>query len=103
MLKYKGLFGKVEFDEDAEVFRGETLGFKETILFQAKTIEELESSFQALVDTYLDLCEQRGEDPVLPPSDTFLLKLDPDLQTQLSLEAKAAGMTLNSYITNKLK
>ena len=102
-MKYKGFFGRVEYDDDEKTFHGEVLGIKDAMNFQGKTVEELEQSFQASIDVYLDLCEQRGEKPEKTFSGTFNLRIDPDLHAKLSIKAKAAGMSLNSYIAEKLK
>ena len=103
MMKYKGFFGRVEYDDDSKVFHGEILGLKDIIVFQGKTVEELEQSFRASIDTYLALCEQRGEKPEKTFSGTFNLRVDPDLHARLSIRAKAVGLSLNSYIAEKLK
>lgn len=103
MMKYKGFFGHAEYDDEAKAFCGKILGLKESIIFQGKTVEELELSFRTSIDTYLILCEQRGEKPEKTFSGTFNLRIDPDLHAKLSIKAKAAGMSLNSYIAEKLK
>ncbi len=102
MMKYKGFFGRVEYDDEAKIFHGEILGLKEPIIFQGKTVEELEESFQSSIDLYLSLCEQKGEKPEKTFSGTFNLRIDPDLHARLSTKAKAAGLSLNSYIAEKL-
>lgn len=102
MMKYKGFFGRVNYDDNSKVFRGEILGLKEPIIFQGKTVEELEESFQSSIDLYLSLCEQKGEKPEKTFSGTFNLRIDPDLHARLSTKAKAAGLSLNSYIAEKL-
>lgn len=103
MMKYKGYFGRVQYDDEEKKFRGEVLGINDTMNFQGKTVEELEQSFKASIDVYLDLCGQRGEKPEKTFSGTFNLRIDPDLHAKLSIKAKAAGMSLNSYIAEKLK
>jgi len=103
MMKYKGFFGHAEYDDDTKTFCGKILGLKEAIMFQGKTVEELEFSFRTSIDTYLILCERRGEKSEKTFSGTFNLRIDPDLHAKLSIKAKAAGMSLNSYIAEKLK
>jgi len=101
-MKYKGFFGRVEYDDNSKIFRGEILGLKKPIVFLGKTVEELDQSFRSSIDFYLALCEQNGEKPEKTFSGTFNLRLDPDLHAQLSTKAKAAGLSLNSYIAEKL-
>lgn len=103
MMKYKGFFGRVEYDDNSKAFRGEILGLKEPIIFQGKNVEELEESFRSSIDLYLSLCEQNGEKPEKTFSGTFNLRIDPDLHAKLSIRAKALGLSLNSYVAEKLK
>jgi len=102
-MKYKGFFGHAEYDDDAKMFCGKILGLKETIIFHGKTVVELEFSFRTSIDIYLDLCERQGEKPEKTFSGTFNLRIDPAQHAKLSIKAKAAGMSLNSYIAEKLK
>jgi predicted HicB family RNase H-like nuclease len=102
-MKYKGFFGHVEYDEQAKIFHGEIVGLKDVITFRGTTVEELERSFQDSIEVYLSLCKERGEKPEKTFSGTFNLRIDPDLHAKLSIRAKAIGLSLNSYIAEKLQ
>ena len=102
-MKYKGFFGHVEYDEQAKIFHGEIVGLKDVITFRGTTVEELERSFQDSIEVYLSLCKERGEKPEKTFSGTFNLRIDPDLHAKLSIRAKALGLSLNSYIAEKLQ
>jgi predicted HicB family RNase H-like nuclease len=49
------------------------------------------------------LCQERGEKPEKTFSGTFNLRINPDLHAKLSIRAKALGLSLNSYVAEKLK
>ena len=38
VMEYKGYVGKVEFDDDAEIFHGEVLDTRDVITFQGKSV-----------------------------------------------------------------
>ena len=102
-MKYKGFLGHVEYDDDAKIFHGEIVGLKDVITFQGKTVDELEKAFRDSVEDYLAWCSERGEQPEKTFSGTFNLRIPPELHAKLSVQAKALGLSLNSYVTEKLK
>ena len=66
MMEYKGYFGKVEFDDEADVFHGEVTNTRDVITFHANSFENLRREFQNSVDDYLAFCDKRGEKPDKP-------------------------------------
>jgi len=44
MMEYKGYIGKVEFDPDARIARGEVVGIREVVTFQGRTVDEVEKA-----------------------------------------------------------
>ena len=57
MLKYKNYTGIVEYDPVGKIFTGEVIGLRDVVTFQGRTPEELEQSFRASVDFYLEMCQ----------------------------------------------
>lgn len=102
-MKYKGFLGHIEYDDEAKIFHGEIAGLKDVITFQGKSVEELERAFRDSVEDYLAWCCERGETPEKTFSGTFNLRIPPELHAKLSIQAKAMGLSLNSYVTEKLK
>lgn len=101
-MRYKGYEGHVEYDDDAKIFHGEVVGLRDVVTFQGQTVHEIEKSFKDSVDDYLAWCEERGEKPEKAFSGTFNLRIPPDLHAKLAFQAKAMGLSLNSYITDQL-
>ncbi len=103
MMKYKGFLGCVEYDDEAKIFHGEIVGLKDVITFQGKSVEELEKAFRDSVEDYLTWCSEKGEQPGKTFSGTFNLRIPPELHAKLSIQAKSLGLSLNSYVAEKLK
>jgi predicted HicB family RNase H-like nuclease len=103
MMKYKGYIGHVEYDDEAKIFHGEVVGLRDIITFQGKSVEELEQAFHDSVNDYLNWCKERGEKPEKTFSGIFNLRIPPELHAKLVLHAKTIGISLNSYVTEKLR
>jgi predicted HicB family RNase H-like nuclease len=58
--------GKVEFDDEADIFHGEVIGLRDVIAFQGRTVDEVKGAFRESVDDYLAFCAKRGEEPEKP-------------------------------------
>lgn len=56
LLRYKGYSASYAFDAVAGVYRGELLGSKTTITFQAPHEHELPTAFRAAMDEWLSDC-----------------------------------------------
>lgn len=103
MMHYKGYLGHVEYDDEAKIFHGEVVGLKDIITFQGKSVKELEQAFHDSVNDYLTWCKERGEKPEKTFSGTFNLRIPPELHARLAFQAKTKGVSLNSYVAEKLR
>lgn len=101
-MEYKGYFGKVEFDEAANVFHGEVINLRDVITFEGRTVEEIRQAFHDSVDDYLEFCAARGEDPDKPYSGKFVIRVDPELHKSIVVEARKTGKSLNSWVADAL-
>lgn len=102
MLTYKGYVGKVEFDEEAEVFYGTVINTRDKITFQAECAKDLRKEFEKSVETYLEFCQELGEEPERPYSGKFVLRLPPEAHKKVSLAAQAANKSLNAWIADHI-
>ncbi len=107
MMEYKGYFAKVEYDDDAGIFHGEVINLRDVITFEGETVNGLKEAFKASVDDYLAFCAERGEAPEKPYSGKFVVRLEPELHKNISIQARKNGKSLNVWIkdviTNALK
>jgi len=102
MMEYKGYFAKVEFDDDANIFHGEVINLRDVITFEGETVKELKEAFQDSVDDYLDFCAKRGEDPEKPYSGKFVVRVEPELHKNITIEARKAGKSLNVWVNDTI-
>ncbi len=102
MMKYKGYLGKVEFDDESNIFYGEVLYTRDVITFQGKSVHELRQAFKDSVDDYLEFCKKRGEKPDKPFSGQFITRIDPSLHREIYRLASMAGKSLNAWVGENL-
>lgn len=102
MLEYKGYIGRIEFDNESEIFHGEVINTRDVITFQGESVKELKQAFIDSVEDYLDFCRSRNESPDRPFSGKLNLRIDPDLHKSAYLSAKHEGVSLNTWITNAI-
>jgi predicted HicB family RNase H-like nuclease len=103
MMQYKGYTGKVEFDNEADIFHGEVIGLRDVITFQGRTVNEVKEAFRESIDDYLAFCAKRGEEPEKPFTGKFILRLPPDLHRKVYIAAKESVSSLNSWILQTLE
>lgn len=103
MMRYKGYVGVVRVDTDAGVIRGEVVNVRDTITFQGATPAEARKAFEESVDDYLEFCESLGRQPEKPFSGKILVRVDPEVQRDLTALARAHGVSVNTLITEHLK
>jgi len=102
MMEYKGYFAKVEFDDDDNIFHGEVINLRDVITFEGETVKELKQAFQDSVDDYLDFCAERGEEAEKPYSGKFVVRVEPELHKNITIEARKKGMSLNVWVKKAL-
>lgn len=103
MLIHKGFIGKVEYDDESELFHGEVINTRDVITFQSDNSHNLKKEFIDSVEDYLDFCKERGEDPEKPFSGKFNLRLEPELHREAFIAAKTSGVSLNTWVTSVLE
>ena len=102
-MKYKGYEAIARYSDEDETFVGEVINTQDMLVFDGDSVEEIERSFHAVVDEYLDDCAREGKEPEKPFSGQFVMRLDPSLHRALFVQAKYCGMSLNAYVKEKLQ
>lgn len=99
MMEYKGYIGKVEFDDEANIFHGEVINLRDVITFQGESVQEIRQAFQDSIDDYLAFCAERQEEPDKPFSGTFTVRVAPELHRDIYTQARLANKSLNSWVS----
>lgn len=103
MMEYKGYIGKAEFDDESDVFYGEVINLRDVITFEGRSVAELRQAFQESIDDYLAFCAERGEQPDKPFSGRFSIRMEPELHRKITVRARTADKSLNSWINETLE
>ncbi len=101
-MKYKGYEAIVEYDELDRLFTGRVMNTRDILAFDGESVDELEQSFHAVIDEYLEDCEAMNQEPDKPYSGKFNLRLSPELHRRVAIKAEREGMSLNTFIENTL-
>lgn len=78
-MKYKGYIGKVEYDDENDIFTGSVINVRTVITFQGSTVDEIEKEFRASVDDYLSWCREDGIPAEKPYSGKVNVRFSPEL------------------------
>jgi predicted HicB family RNase H-like nuclease len=65
-MRYKQYEAAIEYDEHDQLFVGQVIDIKDIIVFDGRSLEELEQSFHAVIDEYLLDCQVLYKDPQKP-------------------------------------
>jgi predicted HicB family RNase H-like nuclease len=103
MITYKGYAGRVEFDDNAEVFTGIVVNAKVLISFCGRNVAELKKSFRDVVDTYLADCRAAGRKPEKPYNGTIILRVDPEIHRRVATKAAIQKKSMNKYVESLLE
>ena len=101
-MKYKCYEAVVRYSDEDETFVGEVINACDMLVFDGNNVSEVEQSFHAVVDEYLEDCVREGREPEKPFSGQFVMRLDPNLHRSLFIHAKQSGQSLNAYVRDKL-
>jgi predicted HicB family RNase H-like nuclease len=103
MISYKGYAGRVEFDDNAEVFTGTVVNAKILMSFRGRNVAELKKSFRDVVDTYLADCRAKGRKPEKPYNGTIVLRVDPEIHRRVAMKAATQRKSMNKYVESLLE
>ena len=80
---------------------------KDTILFEGNSVKELKEDFENAIDSYLELCKKRNEEPEKQYKGSFNVRIKPELHREAAIVAKRNNISLNQLveraIINQLK
>ena len=103
MMIYKGYAARVDYDESAETFYGTVVNANVLISFRGRTVEELKKSIADVVETYLEECRTRGEEPEKSYNGRITVRVDPAVHRHVAMKAAACNESMNEYVERLLE
>jgi predicted HicB family RNase H-like nuclease len=64
LMTLDGFHARIDYDEEADLFRGEILGLSGGADFYGSSPEELRQEFRASLDVFLEVCREKGSSRV---------------------------------------
>jgi predicted HicB family RNase H-like nuclease len=103
LMSVNGYQATIEFDPELDLFRGEILGLNGGADFYGKSPKELRAEFKRSLQTFLDVCAEKGIEPKRNYSGKFNLRIDPELHEKLAIAAQAKGKSINALAQDALR
>ncbi len=102
VLNDKGFIGSVHFSTDDSVFFGKVEGINDLITFEGRSVDELISAFQYMVDEHIKDCEKENIDIEKSYKGSLNVRLAPELHRRIAISAKLRGESINKFISEML-
>jgi len=90
-------------DPELDQFRGEILGLNGGADFYGKTPASLRKEFKNSLKVFLEVCDEKGIEPIKNYSGKFNLRIPSRLHREIAARAAAADKSLNEWISETLK
>ena len=103
MLKYKGYYGSIHFDENDLILYGKVEFIKALINYEGESAADLKQAFEEAVDDYLAMCEQEVSKPEKPFKGTFNVRVGECLHEKATIAATDRGIKLNEFVKQALE
>lgn len=101
-MKYKGYESVIRYSDEDQTFIGEVINTRDILIFDGNNVSEVEASFHAVVDDYIEDCLAESKEPNKPFSGQFVMRINPELHRELFIKAKQAGLSLNAFVSKTL-
>ncbi len=103
IMEMDGYKAKIDYDPELDQFRGEILGLNGSADFYGKTPASLRKEFKNSLKVFLEVCEEKGIDPIKNYSGKFNLRITSRLHREIAARATAADKSINEWVSEMLK
>ena len=103
IMELDGYKAKIEYDPELDQFRGEILGLNGSADFYGKTPASLRKEFKNSLKVFLEVCEEKGIDPIKNYSGKFNLRIGSRLHREIAARATAEDKSINEWISETLE
>jgi predicted HicB family RNase H-like nuclease len=103
VLEIEGHKAVVAFDPDLRMLRGEFLGLNGGADFLAEDVEGLYREGRISLKVFLDMCAEKGINPIKEYSGRFNVRLDPKTHAAAAMAAAASNKSLNEWVAETIE
>lgn len=98
LMVINGVKALIDYDPDAETFRGEFVGLNGGADFYGESIADLEKEGAKSLIIFLEMCKERGIEPYKNFSGKFNVRIPPEMHSQLNEIALSKSISLNAVV-----
>ena len=102
-IKIGGYRAVVTFDPDLKLFRGEFIELNGSADFYGESVKKLAAEGAKSLKIFLDVCQERGIEPVRQFSGKLQVRLPKQLHAAAAATAAARGIRLNKLIEEAIE
>jgi predicted HicB family RNase H-like nuclease len=102
IMQIDGYKAVISFDPEINMFRGEFVELNGGADFYSDTVEGLLQEGKTSLRVFLDVCREKGIEPLAKKSGRFVLRLNPEVHQKAVIKAKAEGKSLNEWANGVL-
>lgn len=100
-LRYKDYQGSVTFEDGHLLIQ--VLHIDDFVTTECDSAAAAQSTFEELVDDYLETCAEVGKEPSKPFKGTFNVRVSPTLHKRAAMLGTEAGESLNAIVAKALE
>ena len=102
-MSYKGYCAKIEYSDEHGCLIGRVSDIRRSITFHGDSVKEIRQAFEEAVDSYLDRCAERNEEPEKPSDGPAVVRVSPALHSVLTLVARHEKKSVNTWLAEVCK
>ena len=103
MMRYKGYYGSVHYDDEDRIFFGKVEFIRALVSYEGTDAATLRAAFEEAVDDYHRTCKKKKIEPEKPFKGSFNVRVGPEIHRKLAIAAERKGVSLNKYIAALLQ
>ncbi len=101
MMEYKAYLGRVEFDNQADLFHGEVINTRDVITFQGVSVDELKTA--SMIQSRITWRSAGNAASHRTSRSQFVTRVTPELHRQISVAAAKSNRSLNAWVVESLQ
>lgn len=103
MMKYKGYYGSVNYDEDDLILYGKLEFIRTLVSYEGETAASIKDAFEQAVDDYLAMCDDENITPEKPFKGSFNVRIGESLHERAAISAIKRNIKLNEFVRQAIE